>query len=603
MPEILLAAASSSGASEPDTGLLLIAALGVAAFVVGHVTRRWVSEVIVFIAIGIVIGPGVFGLIDSGTVENLDPVISLALGAIVFGIGERLELPVLRQIGSSLTPIALLEIALVFVLSFLGLLAVGLPVSYAYLLAAIAVSTSPTTLVAVIANRSARGRFTDHLLSATALDNLASAVLFGLGLPIVLAAETPGTREGAVAFIQLMVFSVVIGAIAGYALRRWMGSLHRPGERLLFVLVVLVATVGVSRFAEAPVVLSTLIAGALLANDPRDTRPLFASLRTLEAPIFLVFFLVVGAGVHLDELASVGLAGFVYITARIVGKFAGGWIGAEMTRKGRQANWGPWLGAGLSPFAGMAIGLAAFTLDKANQAGLDQLGQDVSTIVLGSVVVFELIGPVAVGKALDRSGDSGVDAVTAANGGAAAARAPHMIRHVLVPLSSPGMARRKAPQVVDLAASAGATLTGLHVVSRVRPDDEADDLPPALRLVELVASSRDVTFQPVVVVSDSVVDAIVATAIEQDVDLIVLGEPYPRALDRGGGRRIVHEVARRLPPSIRVMVVPTLERQPEGTDSAPRAGPAVKTPMIVVPDPPPRAVENPVAEPPGHGPA
>lgn len=602
MPEILLAVASSSGASEPDTGLLLIAALGVAAFVVGHVTRRWVSEVIVFITIGIVIGPEVVGLIDGGTVENLDPVISLALGAIVFGIGERLELPVLRQIGSTLTPIALLEIALVFVLSFLGLLAVGLPVSYAYLLAAIAVSTSPTTLVAVIANRSARGRFTDHLLSATALDNLASAVLFGLGLPIVLAAETPGTREGAVAFFQLMVFSVVIGVIAGYVLRRWMDSLHRPGERLLFVLVVLVATVGVSRYAEAPVVLSTLIAGALLANDPRDTRPLFASLRTLEAPIFLVFFLVVGAGVHLEELASVGLAGFVYITARIVGKFAGGWIGAEVTRQGRQSNWGPWLGAGLSPFAGMAIGLAAFTLDKANQAGLDQLGQDVSTIVLGSVVVFELVGPIAVGKALDRTGDSGVDAVTV-NGSAEAARAPHMIRHVLVPLSSPGMARRKAPQIVDLAASAGATLTGLHVVSRVRPDDEADDLPPALRLVELVASSRDVVFQPVVMVSDSVVDAIVATAIDQDVDLIVLGEPYPRALDRGGGRRIVHEVARRVSPGIRVMVVPTLERQTAGTDSAPRAGPAVTTPMIVVPDPPPRAVENPVAEPPGHGPA
>lgn len=585
MPDILLAAASSSETARSDEVLLLVAVLGVAAFVVGHATRRWVSEVIVFIAIGIVIGPELLELISVDDLAGLDPVISLALGAIVFGIGERLELPVLRRIGRTLTPIALLEILLVFVLSFVGLLAVGLPLAYAYLLAAIAVSTSPTTLVAVIANRSARGRFTDHLLSSTALNNLASALLFGLGLPVIFAAETPGAGQGVVAFAQLVVFSLVIGGIAALVLRRWMESVHRAGERLLFVLVVLVATVAISRFVGAPVVLSTLIAGAVLANDPRDTRPLFASLRTLEAPIFLVFFVVVGAGVHLDELAAVGLPGVVYIVARTAGKVAGGWLGAELTRPGRRAGWGPWLGAGLSPFAGMAIGLAAFTLDRASQAGLDQLGQDVSTIVLGSVVVFELIGPLAVGRALDGAGDSGADVVESTSAGP---EGPRPIRHVLVPLSSPGMARRKAPQIVDLAASTGAKLTGLHVSSRDRPPEDTDEVPPSLRFVSLVAGSRDVEFEPLVVIADSVVDAIVDTALARDVDLIVLGEPYPRALDRGGGRRIVHEVARRVAPRVRVIVVPTLdESDVEDTTTG------TPTPVpISVPDPTPATDET-----------
>ena len=587
MPQILLAAASSSETTQSDEVLLLVAVLGVAAFVVGHATRRWVSEVIVFIAIGIVIGPEVLGLISVDDVAGLDPVISLALGAIVFGIGERLELPALRQIGRTLTPIALLEIVLVFVLSFVGLLFVGLDVSAAYLLAAIAVSTSPTTLIAVIANRAARGRFTDHLLSSTALDNLASALLFGLGLPVILAAQTPGATQGAVAFAQLMVFSVVIGGVAAWALRRWMGSVHRAGERLLFVLVVLIATVAVTRWVGAPVVLSTLIAGAMLANDPRDTRPLFASLRTLEAPIFLVFFVVAGAGVHIDELAAVGLPGVVYVVARTAGKVAGGWIGAELTRPGRRAGWGPWLGAGLSPFAGMAIGLAAFTLDRASQAGLDQLGADVSAIVLGSVVVFELLGPMAVGRALDGAGDSGADVIETTGAGP---EGPRLIRHVLVPLSSPGMARRKAPQIVDLAASTGARLTGLHVASRDRPPREDDDVPPSLRFVSLVAGSRDVEFDPVVVVADSVVDAIVETATSRGVDLIVLGEPYPRAMDRGGGRRIVHEVARRVGPAVRVLVVPTLEEADMDGD----ANESSSLPSrISVPDPTPGADEDP----------
>jgi nucleotide-binding universal stress UspA family protein len=301
---------------------------------------------------------------------------------------------------------------------------------------------------------------------------------------------------------------------------------------------------------------------------------MFAALRTLDAPIFLVFFVVAGAGVHLDELAVVGLPGVVYVVARMAGKVGGGWIGAELTRPGRRARWGPWVGAGLSPFAGMAIGLAAFTLEKATQAGLDGLGQSVSAIVLGSVVVFELIGPVAVGKALDRTGESGADAAVGATGDAEQG-GPRLIRHILVPLSSPGMARRKASQIVDLAASTGATLSGLHVVTRDRMPDDLDEVPPALRFVELVAQARDVEFKPVVRVADSVVDAIVDAAEESDVDLVVLGEPYPRAMDRGGGQRIVHEVARRVGPRVRVLVVPTLDRvdaavpAPEGEGQAP----------------------------------
>ncbi len=180
-----------------------------------------------------------------------------------------------------------------------------------------------------------------------------------------------------------------------------------------------------------------------------------------------------------------------------------------------------------------------------------------SAIVLGSVVVFELIGPVGVGRALDRTGESGADAAEGAM--AEDADAPHLIRHILVPLSSPGMARRKAPQIVDLAASTGATLTGLHVIP---PDRRLDpeEVPPALRFVALVAQARDVPFRPVVLAADSVVDAIVDQAHAADVDLIVLGEPYPRALDEGGGQRIVHEVTRRVRPGIRVLVVPTLDR-------------------------------------------
>ncbi len=539
---------------EAERGLLLIAGLGVVAFLVGHLTQRFVSEVIVFLAIGVVVGPEVLRLITAETLVSLDPVISVSLGAIVFAIGERLELPALRSLRSTIVQVALLEILAVFGLAFVGLTLVGVGVGPAYLLAAIAVSTSPTTLVAVIGTKGARGRFTDHMLSLTAVNNLASALLYGLGLPIILTASAPGVGQGVLAFVQLIVFSAVIGLVGAWVMRRLMGAMHRAGERLLFVFVILIAVVAISRVLGAPVVISTLILGAVVANDPRDTRPLFGAVRTLEAPIFLVFFIVAGAGVHLEELAAVGVPGAVYVLARSLGKFGGGWAGVELTRSGRRAGWGPWIGPALSPFAGMAIGLAAFTLEKASAAGLPDLGSQVSAIVLGSVVVFELIGPIGVGRALDAVGDSSDDEAATEPG------AQQLISSILVPLSNPGMARRKAPQIVDLAASTGAALTGLHVVGEGQSVEGS--MPPALRFVNLVASARNVPFHSVTAAGDAVADVIVQSARDIGADLIILGEPFPR---RGSSSSIVEDVTRAVAPEVRVLVIPTSDAAVEGS--------------------------------------
>ncbi len=561
MPDLVLLAAegASPAPAGADTGLLLIAGLGAIAFAVGHATRKWLSEVIVFLGIGIVIGPEVLDVVDADALVALDPVIALALGAIVFGIGERLELSALREIRHTLTPMAVLENVASFGLALALPMLLGVDIGVAFLLGAIALSTSPTTLVAVISNKRAKGGFTDHALAATALNNVTSALMYGIGLPFVLASRSPdGASQGLVAFAQLLLLSAAIGGLAAFVLRRFMHTVHRPGERLLFVLLAVTAVVAASRATGAPVVISTLVAGALTANDRRDTRPLFEALRTLEAPIFLVFFLVAGANVHFSELVSVAALAGLYVVGRGAGKLAGAWLGLELVRSGRRSGWAPWMGASLMPFAGMAIGLAAFTVEKANAAGIADLGSDVSNVVLGAVVIFELIGPITVGKALDATGETGRQPAADA---AFDADAPHLVRHILVPISSVEMAHRKAPQIVDLASSAGATLSALHIS---RPGQASPEADAALQAVARLAGKRGVQCEQIVKEGESVVDTIVDVARVAAVDLVVIGEPATRALDRGGGRRIVHEVAERLPDGVRLLVVPTLTKQGSG---------------------------------------
>lgn len=543
----------------PDLGLLLVAGLGAFAFVVGRASRRVASEVVVFIIIGIAVGPTGLGLVDDPTLTALDPVLAIALGAIVFLIGEHLELPALRQVRHTVTPIAVLDNALTFVACLVVMLLLGMSFNAAYLLAAIALSTSPTTLLAVIAERRARGQLTHHLQVATALNNVASAALFGLGLPFVLATETTrgqGWVEGLVAFAQLVVAALLLGAAGAWVLRRWWEAVHGTGEQILFVVITLIGVVALSRVVQAPVVLSTLVMGAVTANDPRDLTPLFAALRTLEAPIYLVFFVIAGAGVHLDELIAIGGLGVGYLAARSAGKIGGGWLGGRLTRSGRRAGWGIHAGTGLLPFAGMAIGLAAFTFERASQLGAETLAAEVAGIVLGSVVIFELVGPVVVGRALDAAGESGKAAAEEQlNAAVEARRAPHRIRHILLAVSSLEMARAKSGPIADLAVSAGATLTAVHVVPPGGHNPEVAD--PALSVIRQLAVTRGLAYEAVVRESNSVADGVVEVAREAAVDLIVVGEPTSRLLDRGG-HRLVHEIAQRA--DVPVLVVPTVGR-------------------------------------------
>lgn len=205
------------------TGLFVIGLLGLFALAMSAVARRWlpISEVVAFLVVGLVLGPRVLGVIDRHAIHTVEPLTAVALGAIVFVTGEHLRLRELRRIRRTLLPISLVGSALAFGVTLAALLAVGVSGSTAYLLAAIAPSTAPVTVQAIVAERRASGPFTDHVLAATALNTLASALLFGFGAPFIFADVASGSasREAVHSFVQLLVVSVVLGALGGASLR------------------------------------------------------------------------------------------------------------------------------------------------------------------------------------------------------------------------------------------------------------------------------------------------------------------------------------------------------------------------------------------------
>jgi Kef-type K+ transport system membrane component KefB len=392
-----------------STTLLVIGALGLFALAMSAVARRWlpISEVVAFLVIGIVLGPRVFGVIDRHAIHTVAPLSAVALGAIVFVTGERLRLPELRRLRRTLLPISLLGSAAVFGLCLVALLLAGVPGPIAYLLAAIAPSTAPVTVQALVSEKRAAGRFTDHVLAATALNTLAAALLFGFGAPFVFARVAHGNAQRIAlhSFVQLVVVSIVLGIGAGIVLRVARRYVGRWGDRVLLVWVVLLLLIGAVEALNSSVVITTLLAGAVVANDREPAHDVFDAVRVLEAPIFLVFFIVTGADVHVHQFVVLGKVGAVYLAARWAGRVLGSWGGLLLT-PAREWGWGHRIGTAQLPYAGMAVGLASYTVGRATTAGAPDVGEEVAALVLGTVFLFEVLTPLLLDRALVAMGET-----------------------------------------------------------------------------------------------------------------------------------------------------------------------------------------------------
>ena len=111
-----------------------------------------------------------------------------------------------------------------------------------------------------------------------------------------------------------------------------------------------------------------------------------------------MFFVLSGMHLDLNSLTTVGIIGAAYFAVRIAGKFLGSWMGARIT--GMPVGVRRYLGLALIPQAGVSIGLAVL----AQRILPEESGALLSTIILSSSVLYEMIGPVCARKALFLSG-------------------------------------------------------------------------------------------------------------------------------------------------------------------------------------------------------
>lgn len=350
---------------------------------------------------GFVIGPSVLDWLPDFTDQWFPVLTDIALALIGFLLGQNMTPQRFRELGRAVIAMSLGEVVVTALLVFSVLASFGVPVEVALLLAGIAPATAPAATVDVVREYGARGRFTDTLLGIVAIDDAWGLLAFSLLLAVAQGLSGQGgAMESMLHGLHEIGGALLLGLALGLPMAYLTGRV-RPGEPIqaeALGLVLLAA--GLAEWLQVSYILTAMVMGVTVANLATHHQRPFRAIEGIEWPFLILFFLLAGAALHVEALAAAGMLAGAYIGLRLVGRLigtrVGGWLsGADPTTR-------HWIGLALLPQAGVAVGMALL----ASQS-FPELKDVILPVVLGSTVIFEILGPVVTRWTLTRVGDIG----------------------------------------------------------------------------------------------------------------------------------------------------------------------------------------------------
>ena len=387
-----------------------------------------------YLVAGILVGPcclgllGVEGLgfISEESIKSLSIISDVALGFIAFSIGNEFRLSQLKKTGKQATVIGIIQAcaatlvvdAVLIALHFIMPDKIGLPA--AITLGAIASATAPAATLMVVRQYKAKGELTDLLLPIVALDDAVGLILFAVSFGIARAIQS-----GTVDIISIIVnplieivVSLALGSAMGFIMDWAEQFFHSRSKRLSMSIAFVMLTVALSmlHFEIGPVhigfssLLVCMMLGTIFCNICDYSEELMERVDGWTTPLFVIFFMLSGAELNLTIFADIGivLIGVLFLAARAVGKIGGTYLSAKWTSCPPKVC--KYLGITLLPQAGVALGMSL------QVAPLGADGVLIRNIVLFSVMILELVGPLLAKIALTKAGDIIPEGRTSARG-------------------------------------------------------------------------------------------------------------------------------------------------------------------------------------------
>ncbi len=401
--------------SAPVSSVSTTVALGfllISAFIGGKVAVGLrLPRITGFLLVGLAVGPYLSGLLTKDMLIAAKAVEGIAVALIALTAGGEIRVDWVRKHARRLGLVMTLQVVLVAAGVFAVVLLARpllpfIPVDnpllagvIAMIFGAIAVASSPTVTIAVIAENEAEGPLTRTVLGVTILKDVCMIVLFAIALTVAKDALGEGGGESLAATLaRELGGSVLVGVAFGLVISTFLARVGR--DIPVFVLAISLAIWQVAATLHLETLLIALTAGFWVENFAKKGHELIQGIERLSLPIYALFFAAAGTKVNIGALASLWPAALLLVSARAFFLWAGTTAGAALARTEPTVRRLGWLG--FISQAGVTLALATIVART-----FPTWGVEVQAVIIAMIAIHELIGPIGFQYALARAGEVG----------------------------------------------------------------------------------------------------------------------------------------------------------------------------------------------------
>ncbi len=383
-------------------------------FLVGKISQRIkLPGVVGYLVAGLIFGPSLLNVFHEEFVEEMNVFTSFALSLVAFIIGSEMKLSTLKEMGSGIGVITILESFGAFLLVTAGVYFLTGKLYLALIFGAMAPASAPAGTVAVLQECKAKGRLTNALYTVVGLDDGLAIVIFAIAMALARLLLVGG-KLSVESLLEGPVFEIIgsialgcaIGAVAGYFMQR----LSSDDAILAVCLGSILLCTGISIYFDLSLILANLSLGMIYVNlYPAGNRRAYRAIEFLTLPVYIIFFFLAGAHLQISLLPTMGLLGLVYVLCRISGLMGGAFLGAVLSKQSPVIR--KYLGMGILCQAGVAIGLSLLAAGQLRPLG--ETGMNLAVVVVNTIaattIVFEIIGPIGTRIAIKKAGELGLN--------------------------------------------------------------------------------------------------------------------------------------------------------------------------------------------------
>lgn len=355
-----------------------------------------------YLLIGVVLGRLGFNILDSDALIKLEPFLVFGLCWIGFLFGLQFKIRQLKNLPGFYFTISatqafvtflLVAISMYFIFKQYTVIPVNVLVMIAITLGGSASCTAQSALAIVSQNYKFKNRkLLDLMRYISGIDGFYALCFFALALSIF-----PGSKITSFNLyksLKWLFVSNAMGIIPALILISLSRVRFTQQEFSVFLIGTVILCGGLAYQINYSPLISGLICGVITANFSRHHLRALSEVLHAEKSIYIILLLLLGASWYIRDSFSLIIA-CIYILIRILGKFFGAFLGANLFKPGFKVL--PTLGLGLISEGGHAVAIIInFKLL------FPSFADSLTTIIIISLFVNELFGPFLILKQFDK---------------------------------------------------------------------------------------------------------------------------------------------------------------------------------------------------------